>query len=107
MNIKNKLKSVIPGIILFTVVQTARAQDMGSHELPVPKSITLGEKLSDSYSKQLIHTARLFYAFWNTGDPQFARAFAMAKPIPAVDPVTRAILFFILSSISIVINSNY
>ncbi|MDB4923240.1 ester cyclase [Mucilaginibacter sp.] len=74
MNIKNKLKSVIPGIILFTVVQTARAQDMGSHELPVPKSITLGEKLSDSYSKQLIHTARLFYAFWNTGDPQFARA---------------------------------
>jgi predicted ester cyclase len=74
MNIKNKLKSVIPGILLFTVVQSVDAQVSGNPDLPIPKSITLGEKLSDSYSKQLIHTARLFYAFWNTGDPQFARA---------------------------------
>jgi predicted ester cyclase len=74
MNIKNKLKSVIPGIILFTVVQSAGAQVSGDNDLPIPKSITLGEKMSGSYSKQVIHAARLFYAFWNTGDPQFARA---------------------------------
>jgi predicted ester cyclase len=74
MNIKNKFKSVMLGIALFTIAQSAYAQVRHNDDLPVPKSITLGEKLSDSDSKQMIQTARLFYAFWNTGDSQFAKA---------------------------------
>ena len=74
MNIRNKIKSALLSTTLFTTIQSVCAQVNGNNDLPVPKSITLGEKLSDGASKQMIYTARLFYAFWNTGNPEFARA---------------------------------
>jgi predicted ester cyclase len=74
MNSKHEIKILLLGITLFTAAQSVCAQAGGNDDLPVPKSITVGEKLRDSNSQQLIHTARLFYAFWNTGSLKFARA---------------------------------
>ena len=74
MNSKNEIKGVMLSLTLFAAVQSACAQVNADNDLPVPKAIAVGEKLSDSDSKQMIHTARLFYAFWNTGNPEFARA---------------------------------
>jgi len=74
MKINKEIKTVMLGITLFAAGQSAHAQVGSDHDLPVPKSITLGEKLDDAHSEQIIHAARLFYAFWNTGKPEFARA---------------------------------
>ena len=74
MNLNNKIKTVLLSILLYFAVQSVCAQVNADNDLPVPKSITLSGKLSDSTSNQMIHIARLFYAFWNTGNPKFANA---------------------------------
>ena len=74
MNSKNEIKGVMLSVTLFAAIQSACSQVNADNDLPVPKSITVGEKLSEIDSKQMLHTARLFYAFWNTGSPKFARA---------------------------------
>ena len=42
-------------------------------KLPEPKSVTIDKSLSADQAQAAIHVARVFYAFWDTGDAQFAR----------------------------------
>jgi predicted ester cyclase len=61
---------------LATMLLTARAvaQTVGAdHELPEPKSVTVDQSLGAERAAVMVHAARLFYAFWDTGDSTFAR----------------------------------
>jgi len=42
--------------------------------LPQPESITVDRSLSEEEAAQMIKTARLFYAFWDTGNAEYASA---------------------------------
>jgi predicted ester cyclase len=42
-------------------------------KLPEPKSVTIDKSLSTDQAQAAVHVARVFYAFWDTGDAQFAR----------------------------------
>jgi predicted ester cyclase len=42
--------------------------------LPQPESITVDPSLSKTDAAQMIKTARLFYAFWDTGNAEYASA---------------------------------
>jgi predicted ester cyclase len=41
--------------------------------LPQPKLVIMDKSLAADQSQKAVQAARLFYAFWNTGDPQFAK----------------------------------
>ncbi len=73
------LKEIVLVTILFllTIVETANAQtpiDIKDNELVKPKSITIDRSLDKSTADQIIHTAQLFYTFWNTGDQKYLNA---------------------------------
>jgi predicted ester cyclase len=62
--------SIICGLLLIALSQTAaQAQD---YSLPQPKSMTVDRSLSPADAAQMIKTARLFYAFWDTGNLEYA-----------------------------------
>ncbi|HBB93817.1 MAG TPA: ester cyclase [Blastocatellia bacterium] len=64
--------SIICGLLLIALSQTAaQAQD---YALPQPKSMTVDRSLSPADAAQMIRTARLFYAFWDTGNAEYASA---------------------------------
>src|SRR5712675_2255919 len=64
--------SIICGLLLIAPTQTAaQAQD---HPLPQPDSITVDRSLSIADAAQMIKAARLFYAFWDTGNTEYASA---------------------------------
>jgi predicted ester cyclase len=42
-------------------------------KLPQPKSVTIDKSLGPDQVQAAVHAARVFYAFWDTGDVQFAR----------------------------------
>ncbi len=42
-------------------------------DLSQPKLVIMDKSLPADQAQKAVHAARLFYAFWNTGDPQFAR----------------------------------
>src|SRR5260370_10178002 len=42
-------------------------------KLPEPKTVTIEKSLSADQAQAAIHVARVFYAFWDTGDAKFAR----------------------------------
>lgn len=66
------LWSIICGFLLIALSQTAaQAQD---YSLPQPKSMTVDRSLSPADAAQMIKTARLFYAFWDTGNLEYASA---------------------------------
>jgi predicted ester cyclase len=46
---------------------------MPTAALPKPESITVDRSLPSAQAEAAIHAARLFYAFWNTGDERFAK----------------------------------
>ena len=61
---------------LATILLTARAiaQTAGAdHELPEPQSVTVDQSLGAQRAAVMVRAARLFYAFWDTGDSTFAR----------------------------------
>ena len=64
--------SIICGLLLIALSQTA-AQAQGQ-PLPQPESITVDRSLSPADAAQMIKTARLFYAFWDTGNAEYASA---------------------------------
>src|SRR5258706_16305008 len=64
--------SMICGLLLITPSQmAAQAQ---APPLPQPESITVDRSLSPADAAQMIKTARLFYAFWDTGNAEYASA---------------------------------
>jgi predicted ester cyclase len=64
--------SIICGLISIASTQTA-AQEQSS-PLPQPESITIDRSLSKADAEQMIKTARLFYAFWDSGNAEYASA---------------------------------
>ena len=64
--------SVIFGLLLIALSQAA-AQAQGQ-PLPQAESITVDRSLSPADAAQMIKTARLFYAFWDTGNAEYASA---------------------------------
>ena len=64
--------SIICGLLSIALTQTA-AQAQGP-VLPQRESITVDPSLSKTDAAQMIKTARLFYAFWDTGNAEYASA---------------------------------
>src|SRR5258705_3620913 len=63
---------IICGLLATMPTQTA-AQAQG-HPLPQPESMTVDRSLSQADAAQIIQAARLFYAFWDTGNAEYASA---------------------------------
>jgi len=64
--------STICGLLLIALTLTV-AQAQGPL-LPKPESMTVDRSLSPADAAQMIQTARLFYAFWDTGNANYASA---------------------------------
>jgi hypothetical protein len=64
--------SIICALLAIVPSQTA-AQSQGP-PLPQPESMTVDRSLSKADAAQMIKTARLFYAFWDTGNAEYASA---------------------------------
>src|SRR6266849_6355288 len=64
--------STICGLLLIALTLTV-AQAQGP-PLPQPESMTVDRSLSEADADQMIKTARLFYAFWDTGNAEYASA---------------------------------
>ena len=60
------------GLLLIALTLTV-AQAQGPL-LPKPESMTVDRSLSPADAAQMIKTARLFYAFWDTGNAEYASA---------------------------------
>lgn len=64
--------SMICGLLSMALTQmVAQAQ---TPPLPQPESMTVDRSLSPADAAQMIKTARLFYAFWDTGNAEYASA---------------------------------
>jgi predicted ester cyclase len=50
-------------------------------DLPQPKLVVMDKSLPADQVQKAVHAAKLFYAFWNTGDSQFAKL-ALATNFP-------------------------
>ena len=48
-------------------------QPVSEGNLPQPKLVSMDKLLSADQAQKTVHAAKVFYEFWNTGDPQFAR----------------------------------
>ncbi len=64
--------SMMCGLLAIVPTQTA-AQAQGP-PLPQPESMTIDRSLSKTDAAQMIKTARLFYAFWDTGNAEYISA---------------------------------
>src|SRR5438132_12902471 len=64
--------SIICGLLLIALSQAA-AQAQGQ-PLPQTESTTVDRSLSPADVAQMIKTAHLFYAFWDTGNAEYASA---------------------------------
>jgi predicted ester cyclase len=64
--------SMICGLLLITLNPTAAQAQ--TPPLPQPESITVASPADSDRSAQMIKTARLFYAFWDTGNAEYASA---------------------------------
>src|SRR5258706_12790267 len=77
--------SIICGLLSIATTQAA-VQAQGP-SLPQPDSITVDRSLSPADAAQMIKAARLFYAFWDTGNTEYASAGVdndfRDKPLPA------------------------
>src|SRR5258708_6301766 len=52
---------------------SASSQPVPEGNLPQPKLVIKAKSLTANQAQKAVHTAKLFYAFWDTGDPKFAR----------------------------------
>jgi predicted ester cyclase len=61
-------------LVLFAVDAgiLASGEPMPERDLPQPGAVVMDKSLSAAQAEEAIHAARLFYAFWNTGDPELA-----------------------------------
>jgi predicted ester cyclase len=65
-------------MMFFTLLAAAAAflafgDPVSADKFPQPKSVTIDKSLGADQAQAAIHVARVFYAFWDTGDEQFAR----------------------------------
>jgi predicted ester cyclase len=64
--------SIMGGLLAITPMAiSVQAQDP---PLPQPESITVDRSLSKAEAAQMMKTARLFYAFWDTGNAEYVSA---------------------------------
>src|ERR1700730_1478188 len=59
---------------LLAIVPTHTLAQAQGLPLPEPKSMTVDRSLSKADAAQMIKTARMFYAFWDTGNAEYASA---------------------------------
>ena len=59
---------------VLAIMPTQTAAQTQSPPLPQPQSMTVDRSLSKEDAAQMIKTARLFYAFWDTGNADYASA---------------------------------
>ena len=52
---------------------TTAGEALPDGALPQPGLVIMDKSLTADQARKAVHAARLFYAFWNTGDPRFAR----------------------------------
>ena len=64
--------SIICGLLSIALTQTAAQAQ--TPPLPQPDSITVDRSLSKADAAQMVKAARLFYAFWDTGNAEYASA---------------------------------
>lgn len=64
--------SIICGLLLIAPTQAAAQAQ--THSLPQPESMTVDRSLSPADGAQMVKAARLFYAFWDTGNAEYASA---------------------------------
>src|SRR6266446_5002345 len=64
--------SIIYGLLAIVPTQTAAPAQ--APPLPQPEAMTVDRSLSNADAAQMIKTARLFYAFWDTGNAAYASA---------------------------------
>jgi predicted ester cyclase len=65
-------------MMFFTLLAAGAAflafgDPVSADKFPQPKSVTIDKSLGADQAQAAIHVARVFYAFWDTGDAQFAR----------------------------------
>jgi predicted ester cyclase len=71
---KSKLATVAAlGLLGAGTAIFAFAQPASKEDLPKPKMLILDKSLSKDRADKSVHAARLFYAFWNTGNSEFAK----------------------------------
>jgi hypothetical protein len=51
----------------------ASGEPIPEGDLPQPRLVIMDKSIPADQAQKSVHAARLFYAFWNTGDPQFAK----------------------------------
>lgn len=76
-NITSRWSTTFATAILLTSLilgNTAHATDTIDVTLPKPKSLTVDKSLDKKTAESMIQAARLFYAFWNTGEAKYAQA---------------------------------
>ena len=59
---------------LLSIATTQASTQAQGQSLPQPESMTADRSLSPADAAQMIKTARLFYAFWDTGNAEYASA---------------------------------
>jgi predicted ester cyclase len=69
--------SLATAIALALLVDSAAflssGQPVSEGNLSQPNLVIMDKSLSTDQAQKTVHAAKVFYAFWNTGDPQFAR----------------------------------
>ena len=65
--------SIICGLLAIVPTKKTAAQAQGP-TLPQPESMTVDRSVSKADAAQMIKTARLFYAFWDTGNAEYLSA---------------------------------
>jgi predicted ester cyclase len=61
------------GLLAARAAFLAFGDPVSADNLPEPKSATIDKSLSVDQGQRAVRAARVFYAFWDTGDAQFAR----------------------------------
>jgi len=65
--------SIALALLLASITFLASGQPVSEDDLPQPKLVIMDKSIPADQAQKAVHAARLFYAFWNTGNPQFAK----------------------------------
>lgn len=67
------LATISLGLLGIGTPMSGIGQSTTNENLPEPKQVIPDKSLSREKSQEAIHAARLFYAFWNTGNAEFVK----------------------------------
>src|SRR6266446_1754009 len=65
--------TVALALLTASAALVASGQTVLGGELPQPKLVIIDKSLAADETQKSIHAARLFYTFWDTGDPKFSK----------------------------------